>query len=457
MPEVEGRYKIDLFVIDDGGLVGADTVTITVSNQTNQLPNAVITAPERANIGDNITLDGSGSTDVDGSIVSFEWTQLSGDIVVLSNVGNNVEFIVPDSNTPLDFQLRVIDNEGGQSTITHEIVINQNPVANAGSDISVESGASANLNAAASLDDDGSIQSYLWSQLSGPVVSIQNSDSVTASFDTSNLQGDVVITLTVTDNEGATNSDTLLVSITAQISANQLPNVLITAPARANIGDNITLDGSGSTDVDGSIVSFEWTQLAGDSVVLTGTGNNAVFVVPDSNVGLVFQLRVTDNEGGQSTTTHELNINQRPVANAGNNISVETGAIVDLDATASLDEDGTIQSYFWSQQSGPAITIQNSNSSHASFFSSNAEGEIVIVLTVTDNEGATSIDTILATVTAHNDSNTPPSETPDPGTDSDSQNSGSGGALGLEFIFFWTFVMVLRRKAYRGSAKSPPA
>jgi CSLREA domain-containing protein len=444
MPEEKGKYKIDLFVIDDGNLVGADTVTITVSNQTNQLPNAMITAPTRANIGDTVTLDGSNSTDVDGAIVSYEWTQISGATVALTNVGNHAEFVVPDSATVLGFQLKVTDNEGGHSTTIHELNINQRPTANAGDDISVEAGMPVYLDATGSSDADGGIHSYLWSQQSGPAISIQNSNNSNASFDTSNVEGDVVIALTVTDNEGATNTDTLVVTIADSGPANQMPNAVITALSRANIGSTVTLDSSNSTDSDGSLVSFEWTQLSGDSVTLTDVGNNAEFVVPDSGSVLVFQLQVTDNADGKATTTHELTINQQPVANAGDDISIEAGALVNLNAVDSSDADGSIQSYLWSQQSGPGITLQNSDSSIASFDTSNMEGEVVIALTVTDNEGAINTDAIHVTVMV-------PAETPNnsPGTDNTPQGNSGGGALGLEFLFLSTFLLMVRQRVRR--------
>jgi hypothetical protein len=311
-------------------------------------------------------------------------------------------------------------------------------------------GAVLELDGTGSTDSDGSVTTYHWSNIYG--IKIREPESSVIRVVMPEAEGRYKIDLFVEDNEGLAGADTITITVSNQ--TNQLPNAAIIAPARANIGDTVTLDSSGSVDVGGNIITYEWSQISGDSVSLNTVGNNSEFIVPDTNTALVFQLRVTDNEGGQDTTTHELNVNQRPVAVAGDDVSVESGVLVNLNASGSQDDDGTIQSYSWSQQSGPAIIIQNSNSSNASFSALNIEGEIVIVLTVTDNEGASSTDTILVTVTANNDSNTPPSQTPDPSTNSNSQNSGGGGAMGLELLL--TLVMVLRLKAYRGWKRSPP-
>ena len=69
----------------------------------------------------------------------------------------------------------------------------------------------------------------------------------------------------------------------------------------------MTLDGSGSTDADGSIVSYSWEQLSGIDVTLADQDTAiATFTTPvidtDQEV-LTFQLTVTDDDGLESTDT----------------------------------------------------------------------------------------------------------------------------------------------------------
>jgi len=65
----------------------------------------------------------------------------------------------------------------------------------------------------------------------------------------------------------------------------------------------VTLDGSLSTDSDGTISSYSWTQTAGTAVTLSGASTvNPTFQAPASVAGgtLTFSLSVTDNSGEYS-------------------------------------------------------------------------------------------------------------------------------------------------------------
>ena len=89
---------------------------------------------------------------------------------------------------------------------------------------------------------------------------------------------------------------------------------------------------------------------------------------------LIFQLRVTDNKGASSTDTVRITVsdgstptNQPPIANAGQDQTVGSNAIVTLNGSLSSDPDGTIVSYKWVQTGGPPVTLNNANSAIATF------------------------------------------------------------------------------------------
>jgi len=65
----------------------------------------------------------------------------------------------------------------------------------------------------------------------------------------------------------------------------------------------ITVDGSASSDPDGTVASYQWTQVSGPSVTLSGSGATRTFKAPATLNGttVVLGLRVTDNQGNQST------------------------------------------------------------------------------------------------------------------------------------------------------------
>ena len=80
---------------------------------------------------------------------------------------------------------------------------------------------------------------------------------------------------------------------------------------RAREGDNVILNGAGSTDPDGTIVSFRWTPRINDEVTLvledaeTATPS---FVVPDleEDTTFVFDLVVVDDQGASSSDAAEV-------------------------------------------------------------------------------------------------------------------------------------------------------
>ena len=103
----------------------------------------------------------------------------------------------------------------------------------------------ATFNADGSSDPDGSIASYAW----------DFGDSTTGTGVTPShtyaAGGTYQVILTVTDNQGATNSVTQALTVVA----NQVPVAAFT-PTCTNLG--CSFDGSASADADGSIASYAW-------------------------------------------------------------------------------------------------------------------------------------------------------------------------------------------------------
>jgi chitinase len=71
-------------------------------------------------------------------------------------------------------------------------------------------------------------------------------------------------------------------------------------------GATVTLNGTASSDPDGSIASYSWTQTQGTGVTLTGANTaQPTFDAPTvtSSTNLRFSLVVTDNRGANSTAS----------------------------------------------------------------------------------------------------------------------------------------------------------
>lgn len=181
------------------------------------------------------------------------------------------------------------------------------PTANAGPDqtgIAPSSGGNT-INGGASVDTDGFIVAWNWTQTGGTTTPLTGDpSSPIRTFTAPSTPGVLTFSLTVTDDSGATSTaDTMTVTVAAP------PSLSPTANAGADQsdiepGETVTLNGSASADPDGTIASYSWTQVSGTpTVTLTGTGAIRTFSAPGTDAGttLVFGLIVTDNDGLTST------------------------------------------------------------------------------------------------------------------------------------------------------------
>jgi outer membrane autotransporter protein len=219
--------------------------------------------------------------------------------------GATVNVPLPDG--PQTITLRVTDDDGGVATDTVVITVAAasatGPVANAGAnrtvaDTDAQAGENVVLDGSASRDPDGVIVNYQWSL----------GTQVIATGITANVRladGENVLTLLVTDDDGSTASVGLVIDVAAAPSiapvANAGPDQSID-DSDANPGEDVTLDGSASTDADGVIVSYQWS-LAGQPLA---TGVTATVRLPDGDN--VVTLTTVDDDGTSATDTLQVSI-----------------------------------------------------------------------------------------------------------------------------------------------------
>lgn len=221
-PEVTGDEALvfELTVTDDDGNKGTDTVNIQVIN-VNQLPSANAGSDQSVAESTQFTLQGSGS-DPDGQIVSYLWQQTGGTIVNLESVDNSeLTFTTPALTTAenLSFSLTVTDNNGANATDSVEVNVfnvNQAPLVEAGNTQQADEQTFITLQGSAT-DADGNIESYLWEQISGTGVNLYNTHLPEISIYTPPIDTDetLIFRLTATDNQGATASDQVEVTVLA--------------------------------------------------------------------------------------------------------------------------------------------------------------------------------------------------------------------------------------------------
>ncbi|MFY0575473.1 PKD domain-containing protein [Cystobacter fuscus] len=395
---VDTVLGFELTVTDNEGETGRDSVAVTVRAPSNQPPVANAGPDQTVTAGAPVTLAGSG-TDVDGTIVTYAWAQVSGPAVTLSGeTSATATFSAPAVSAPasLGFTLTVTDDHGASGTasvtVTVQPLLNQPPTANAGADQTAIPGTPVTLAGSAN-DPDGTVVALLWTQTAGPTVTLVDASTATARFTAPVVSASTVLTfqLTATDNQGASAS----ASVSITVVPNQPPVVSAGTAQTVNEQTLVTLAGAAS-DADGTIASVQWTQTAGPSVALTNANLlTAHFMAPavSTDTVLTFTLTATDNLGvSSSATTHVTahNVNQSPAANAGPNQTVNENTLVTLSGAGS-DPDGSVVSYAWIQTTGHPVALVNAGTAVATFTSPQINGPSTLTfsLTVTDNEGAT--------------------------------------------------------------------
>lgn len=204
------------------------------------------------------------------------------------------------------------------------------------------------------------------------------------------------------------------------------PALTPNSPPVANAGNNqtvdenttVTLDASASSDSDGSIDLYQWSQTAGTAAALSAS-NVAMptFTTPTISTSetLSFQVTVTDNDGASDTASVNVIVNHpnsAPTADAGNDQTVDEQSIVTLDAGLSSDVDGTIVGFAWVQTAGIDVALSDSAISSPTFAAPqiNVVETLSFRVTITDDAGASASAAVNILVNPILDNTVPKSE-----------------------------------------------
>ena len=398
---VLGIYVFELTVTDNKGAIASALAKITVNpepEKENQVPIAYAGEDKTLTLPQNATvLEGSGK-DNDGSIVSYSWSKVSGPQVTMGDV-NLPELEVSKLLEGIYvFRLVVTDDKGATAYDEIKVTVNpapnQPPVAIAGKDQLLHLPSNNIKLFGDGKDSDGTIESYHWSKVSGPSVSIMDAYTKTLSL-SDMVAGVYTFKLTVTDNRGAKASDEVKITVNSPPQASPGRDKTITLPTSSTY-----LSGAGS-DTDGHIVAYSWTKKSGPDVVMENA-NTYLLLLSELREGTyTFTLEVTDNHGATATADVKLIVrraqNILPTVDAGRDKKIQLPvSSLQLIGNAS-DSDGTIISYQWSQISGPPASMKGVDGEVLEL-SNLIEGYYTFRLTVRDNDGGTAYDEVNVTI-----------------------------------------------------------
>jgi PKD repeat protein len=365
-----GTYTVILSASNAAGS-SSTSKTVIVQNKP-----ALTLSPSSGPAGTRVTASGSSfnlyGIEIPSATVSFNGIVLSGNVPITrsGNLGSFTTSITIPANTAQGtYTIRAagpLDSAEATYTVTNippESQINVNP-------LSGKSPLLVRFDGTRSLDRDGSINSYRWDFGDGT-----SAVGGTAEH-TYTRPGRKYATLTVTDNQGA--ADTDAVTITVENS----PPVAIASAVPESGSDPlmVTLDGSRSNDPDGTIRSFHWDFGDGSRAETSSAGHEY------RNLG-TYQaiLTVTDDNGETGQATVQITVgNEIPVARI--TVSPQEGTAplpVRFDGSESYDRDDTDLTFSWDYGDG------NHGNGRTATHTYQKEGTYQVSFQVTDPHGAT--------------------------------------------------------------------
>ncbi len=328
-----GEFEAELIVSDNSGRVG-NSSRRTVNVLVNEPPMAEAGPDQVVIPGQQLTFDGSGSIDNDGSISRYIWdfgdeTRAEG-MTVTHTYNQPDNYVVTlrvedDSNSPCNFDTDELD-----------VLVNAPPNVDIGENLIISPNEVVQLSGARSYDSDGEIVHYEWDfgdNTTGRGIAVSHS------YDT---PGRYRVRLTIYDDTDVDNN-----------SANDAIYITVNDPpdAIAHCNDDlvateqvITFNAYSSVDRDGELEYYAWT--FGDGARAEGQRVQHSY---DRSGDYRVVLTVRDNSTTSSDTdtdTIDIHVNHPPVADAGTDQWVTTSE-VRFNANLSSDVDGQITRYSW--------------------------------------------------------------------------------------------------------------
>ena len=380
----------------------------------NKITTAVAGTDQNVVAGEVVALNGELSTGADGNLITYEWRLVSTPYLSSATLNNPTDVnptFTPDMPGEYTLTLKVTDsvsNTAEDSLIVTVTDSSENafPVADAGTDQIVLTGTVVTLNGMKSSDANGDRLTYSWTfeQLpSGSGATLTNENEVSPTF-IPDMSGDYYLNLVVSDGQVRSRVNT--VKITASTEDNNAAPVANAGMTQTvSVGKVVSLDGSKSSDAntaDTLTYSWSFTSTPDGTIPPLSSATVATPTFLATTVGAyVLNLLVSDGMANSTVAVVTINVvpNLAPVAYAGFNRNVVTGAIVQLDGTNSSDANGDTLTYRWSI-AGPvgSSTALSSLTNAKPTFTADLTGIYTINLVV--NDGTVDSEAVVVVITA---------------------------------------------------------
>jgi hypothetical protein len=229
-------------------------------------------------------LDGSASSDYDGSTLNYFWDDIDNLGLVVKNIAKPT-FTAPKVTLDTQYRIALTVNDGENDSKPDTIIVtvkqvNMPPVANAGANFEIAEGETGSLDGSSSFDPDGIGFTFSWI-IEPAEITLDDANVAKPNFTAPMVANDkeYLAILTVTNDLLLSQKDTVKIKV---INFNLKPVANAGSDTEKNEGENVVLDGSNSSDPDNApnpALTFLWTSVEGITLN-NATTNSPDFITP---------------------------------------------------------------------------------------------------------------------------------------------------------------------------------
>ena len=282
--------------------------------------------------------------------------------------------------------------------------------ANAGPDVSVESGGTAQIGGTDTIANSIGSTTYSWTRVSGTggrLSSGSTTSQPTFTAPTVSSNRNIVWRKTTTNN-GVSDTDDMTITVTP--AATQAPGIPSTPSATTRGETSLTL--STTAGAGGAVTTYRWRYSTNSNVSdfdpeETSTGPSVTISGLARNTNYWIDVRAensagnSDYSGNLATSTLAAAAGATTVtANAGPNVSVESGDSVSIGGIDSVTSGIGTTTYGWERRSGTGGSLNSTRTAQPTFTAPTVSSNRTIVWRkTTTNNGVSDSDDVTITVT----------------------------------------------------------
>jgi hypothetical protein len=383
-------------IIDKDGGATEYSASVAIDNVP---PTASAAGPYTGNEGSAVNISGSGS-DPDGGLVTYEWSVVPAGVCTITNAALASTTVTCNDDFDGTLTLKVTDDEGASVTSNATL-----KVANVAPTItSLTAPASVNEGSNIVFSVDGITDPSTADVAAGFTYAFTCDGTTPTSFSATNSKtcpttdnGTVTIKAVVKDDDGGTSA---VFSQTVMV-ANVAPQVSAGADAAINEGATFTRNGS-FTDpgADTWSATVDYGDGSGVQPLTLGAGKTFSLSHTYADNGVfTITVVVTDDDSGSDSDTIELTVNNvAPVVSAGADASLNEGDTFTRNGSFTDPGNDAWTATVDYGDGGGAQPLALSGKTFSLSHKYNDNGTYTVIVTVTDDDGASDTDDVTITV-----------------------------------------------------------